>query len=90
MDSKRSLSGLASFIAIMIAAVLFTIEYAIGINGMSWARYLLIAKDVAVALALIFASSAYVKNSCLIVKILFYATIITYVVFAVLTYVQIG
>lgn len=85
MEKKRSLAGLASFLALAIAAVLFILEYSLGVNGAGWARYLLIAKDVAVAIGIIFGSLSYVKHSGFFVKILFFLIVATYIVFAVLT-----
>lgn len=85
MENKRSLAGLASFIALAMAAILFIIEYAVGVNGAGWAKYLLIAKDVAVAIGIIFGSLSYVKHSGLIIKLTFFLIVATYIVFAVLT-----
>lgn len=88
MESKRSFAGLASFIALTVAAIIFIIEYSLGMTGTTWANYLLIVKDIAVAIGIIFASLHYVRHSGWLVKLLFIAVVITYIVFAVLTQIQ--
>lgn len=81
---KATMSELASFIALLTATILFVIEYFVGAAGNSWSQYLLIAKDVAIAIGIIFGSIGFMKNRGLLIKIVFVLIVLVYIVFAFL------
>lgn len=84
MKYNMNLAGLACYVALMCATVLLIIEYAFNMSGGSWARYISIAKDVAIAIGIVFGSWAYVKNRNFLVKFLFAISILVYITFAIL------
>lgn len=85
MDKNKSgIAGLASFLALMIAAILFVVEYAVGATGSTWAHYLAIARDIAIAVGILFGSFNYIRTKGLLIKLLFFAAIAVYIVFAFL------
>lgn len=85
MERKSNFAGFACFIALLSATVLFVLEYVFNMQATSWAKYIMIAKDVAVAAGIIFGSLGYIKNKGFIVKLLFMLTVLIYIAFAVLT-----
>lgn len=84
-DDGIGFGGLACFIALLLATVLFVIEYVLQMSNLSWSNYLLIAKDIAIALGVFFGSMAYVRNKGFLIKFLFAVAILVYIVFAILT-----